>query len=1021
VTSAEIVKLIKAKRGDFLASLSSLLTYERGISVRLLYIGHVMVRQVPVIIITDTSFPREMHCDEQLGRRFVYVHLERQVDWQRSARQGLEGWRAQRPEHANAANAILSHVIEEFFGPGTPLVFEDIARELGFPLLKQGGDMGLDPRDDLLALFNACCSKEAAPAPASTWKGRGWRLVRREAGDPVSLTWQAVCDNLGDGFATSRRVKEADWSRLLGTTEAVECDISPNGGSSLAIRFRCGDPRSKNGRFNEEIRRGPPPAEPLLPEPPPDGPPTPLPEPPPAWSPTSPPEQPPCPFLEGSAYPQPLRTETIVDVAGVAGPRPVFIDLETRSASDLEEDGGRRYADHPTTQILTVAALLDGRMLVWTPTLEEPLPTEDLWPKNMGTPLPIDTFAGQALPTPLEAAIAAARPLCAHNAFGFDMRVWEVKGLPKPSAWLDTLPEARAAGLPGKLDELGQRLFGIGKDKEGLALIRQLCRPNKRGEFLPFNRHNALKVVRYNIADVVLLAKVYGVVQGHAEPEVLALDRAVNDRGVAFDADLARALIELEAREGKAICQEMEHLTAGAVKASDLRRTEHLKRWFGSKGVKLPDLQKAMIQRLLAEQPNLEPAVKGVLQARLAVNRVTAGKLESALAACGPDGRLRDLLIYHKAHTGRWTGRGVQPHNLPRPHPALKDLGPLLDAAHDPDHFRKALPAGVGLADALSALVRPCFRAAPGKVLAIADFAGVEARGVAWCAREQSLLELFNRGGDPYCELASKLFGRPVTKEMKRERGVGKEAVLGCGYSMGWRRFAEGCKAKGVDLEAAGVTAEAVVEGYRDAYSAIAGSRAEQGSRGRQGGLWNDVEAAAWSVVSMGLTCWAGQCEFSRQGDALVIRLPSGRRLFYRNARSECRVPGYCDALGLSPVAKPTLVYDEADEQGVTTYGGKLVENIVQAICRDLLVAGLLECERQGLPVVLHVHDEVVVEVPAEQADEALRRLVTVMSTPPNWASGFPVEVEGFIAERYGKSPPKGGVVLKGRNGLVLE
>src|SRR5262249_17527403 len=158
----------------------------------------------------------------------------------------------------DAANALVSSVIDEFFSGETPMVFEDVAKELGFGLLNQGVETGLDPKEDLLALFTACCGPKAATAPASTWKGRGWRLVRREATDPLSGAWLRVCDTPGNGFTTSRRVKEADWSRVLGTEFAVECDLSPNGGSSLAIRFRAGNPRSPSAKFNEEIKEEPP-------------------------------------------------------------------------------------------------------------------------------------------------------------------------------------------------------------------------------------------------------------------------------------------------------------------------------------------------------------------------------------------------------------------------------------------------------------------------------------------------------------------------------------------------------------------------------------------------------------------------------------------------------------------------------------------------------------------------------------------------------------------------------------------
>jgi DNA polymerase len=343
----------------------------------------------------------------------------------------------------------------------------------------------------------------------------------------------------------------------------------------------------------------------------------------------------------------------------------------------------------------------------------------------------------------------------------------------------------------------------------------------------------------------------------------------------------------------------------------------------------------------------------------------------------------------------------------------------LVEAAGDPDAFRELLPPGVGVATAVSALLRPCLRAAPGKVLVVADFASIEARGVAWCAGEQGLLERFAAGGDVYCDLAGRLFGYAVTRAHERERKVGKIAILGCGYGMSARKFAEHARKHGVDLAAAGITAEEV-EGYRDTYPAIAGHKAGDGDRvWREGGLWRDIETLALAAIVLNESHQAGRCRFRNADGTLLIELPSGRLLRYRNARVETRIPAFCDRLGLPRKSRPTLVFDSPRQPGESTYGGKLVENIVQAICRDLLVEALLGCERAGLPVVLHVHDEIVAEVPAAEAEAALRRLAEIMSRPPAWAAGFPVEVEAYTAERYFKGPVPGSRLARARDGQV--
>jgi DNA polymerase len=705
----------------------------------------------------------------------------------------------------------------------------------------------------------------------------------------------------------------------------------------------------------------------------------------------------------------------------------IFFDLETRSAVDIDE-GGRRYATHPSTQILTLVALWDNRVVVWTPLLDRPLPTENLWPLGYEasgiTRLPVEAFAGATFPPLLAEVIAAGRPLCAHNALGFDRFVWQAKGLPEPAAWVDTLPEARAAGLPGKLDEIGKRLIGKGKHEDA-AVLQKLCRPDAKGRFHPPTPADAARLARYNLADVLLLVRVFAEVRGCSEPEVVALDRIINERGIAFDRDLARALIRLDERVAAEAAEAAERSTGGAITAKDLRRGKFLLAWLKTQGVRLANLERPTIEDFLnrdgQNQGPDSPIASAVLQARLNVAKISTSKLQQALASVDPDDRLRDQFVYHGAHTGRWSGRGVQIQNLPRPHHEIKNLPALVQAAGDPGRVQELLPIDVGIAAGVSALVRPCFRAAPGQILCIGDFAGIEARGVGWCAGEQALLNSFAAGADVYCDLASRLFGYAVTRSNKRERDIGKIAVLGCGYGMSAPAFARHAEKHRVDLHATGITPEEVVEAYRDAYPSIAGDRKEQnGKVWRTGGLWQDVEILAQGAIELNQVYSVAHCEFRRDGQAFVIQLPSGRRLHYRNARLKELVPPYYARLGLPSKPKLTIVFDSPKRRGETTYGGKLVENIVQAICRDLLVAAMLACEQEGLPVVAHVHDEIVIEVPASEAESAVRRLAEIMSRPPAWAAGFPIKVEAFAAERYFKSPPPGAPIASAQDGKLL-
>jgi DNA polymerase len=730
---------------------------------------------------------------------------------------------------------------------------------------------------------------------------------------------------------------------------------------------------------------------------------------------------------------------------------PIFIDLETRSRANLRAVGGRRYAADPTTEILSCVAHLGDHIVVWTPGRPAP---ELRWPDGFGQPLTIETHSGNELPLRLREAITVGRSVVAHNAFGFDAHVWAAKQLPAPSRWIDTMLLARAAGCPGALDAAAAWLLpGRHKDAGGKKLIHRYSKPH-RGGFLEPTPDEWCAFLTYNLIDVLLLPPLYEALRACAgEAELIQLDRRINERGIYLDRALAQQLLRLESLETARLVERAETITQRAstdtpstlaealaawlseeetpeqIRAADLQRPQALVAWMASRGVQLKSrtpkgkvsISKSEVDRLLAGE--LPDEVRAVLEARRAKVRTTTAKLQKALEQVGGDGRLRDQFVYHRAHTGRWAGQGMQIQNLPRPH-SQADVVALLAAVGDIEPFRAALGA-ITFADAVAALLRPCFRAAPGCVLLIADFASIEARGIAWCAGEKRLLDLFAGGQDVYLEMASRIFGRPITTKGE-ERHLGKVATLACGYGMGWEKFAAKCAQDGVDLAAAGVTAEQVVEAYRNAYPAIAGAR--NGYGGRSGGLWKNVERAALAALQNGQAHTAGRCIFVRKGDALVLRLPSGRRLFYRQARLEMRTPGY----GGQP--KPTLVYDapgreehrRGEKKGKggfgaieTTYGGKTTENLVQAICRDLLAEGL-RCERGGLPVILHAHDEIVCEVSAEGADASLERLLILLSTPSTWAEDFPVEVEGYVSQRYAKAPLPAAPVRKARNGKLL-
>jgi DNA polymerase len=446
-----------------------------------------------------------------------------------------------------------------------------------------------------------------------------------------------------------------------------------------------------------------------------------------------------------------------------------------------------------------------------------------------------------------------------------------------------------------------------------------------------------------------------------------------------------------------------------------LTRTKFLAEWLTSQGIVLTHttakgatkLDKAIVDTIL--DGACPDDVRAVLEARRATARTTVGKLSGVLEETDADCRLRHQFQYHQAHTGRWSSRGVQLHNLPKPAEGA-NVEALLNAGDDVEAFCAALN-DISFADALSALIRPTFTAAPGHVLVIADYAGIEARGLAWAADERWILDKYRQGEDLYCIMAGNIFGRTITKADKRERQIGKVTVLASGYGIGETGFAAYCERNKIDLEEVGLTAKEVVEAYRNSVPKIAGQLV---MRGRWGGLWKDVERAAKEVIRGTATdVLVGHCRLTLKNGSLVVTLPSGRPIYYRRARIEqCQKPwGIVEQ----------IVYDAPGREGPeprrrtagqgghgfveSTYGGKMTENIVQAVCRDLLASALIQCERARLPVVIHCHDEIVAEVPADRGDDALRQLLTIMHTPPAWAEGFPIGVEGYVSTRYAKQP----------------
>lgn len=642
---------------------------------------------------------------------------------------------------------------------------------------------------------------------------------------------------------------------------------------------------------------------------------------------------------------------------------PAVVDFETRSLAPLREVGGRKYASHPSTQaICMVARMPDGTSVVW---------------KNGDPPPPL-----------LMAAVKGGAPLVAHNASTFDRFIWEMLGWP-PAVWIDTIQLARLVGLPPGLDDIAEELLERNKDHKGRGLTIRLSRPDATGALPPISPQQLAEVIEYCRKDVELLGDSWQTSLRSAryvEVDLRTLDREINERGFSFDVDLAVAIVECDAIASADVKGQ------AGVGEDVIQSPAKLRAELERHGVVLSDVKKATLQGLLAE--DLPAPARRIVEARIASASITTSKLNAALACVGADGRLRDTLVYHGSHTGRWTGRRFQPQNLPRGGSKV-DVQAAIDAALDRDHGRLrelAVAAGVTVRDVAGTLIRACVCAAPGQVLAVADYAAVEPRALAWFVHDEERLQLFRAGGDIYKPMAARLFGVDVERVTKEQRNAGKPPVLGCGYGMGAARFGGYAEGFGIDWAKMPVTPHDVVEMWRDANPLVAGAR--EGGRGlRRGGLWQvledaSVRACLGEEVEVHSTSWC------RDGADVVCTLPSGRRMVYRGALVEV-VPTPWGAL------REAMTYrhhERGQSRRVPTYGGLLTENIIQAICRDVLADALLRLERAGFRTVLHVHDEVVAEIPDPARFE---ELVAIMSLPPTWAPGLPLAAEGYVSARY--------------------
>ena len=632
------------------------------------------------------------------------------------------------------------------------------------------------------------------------------------------------------------------------------------------------------------------------------------------------------------------------------------IDFETRSAVDLRKTGVYVYATDVSTDVWCMAYSWDGEdVRVWSP--------------------------GDPMDSKLEDWIVEGGKLQAWNA-NFERVIWNKIMAPrynwprtKANQWYCTMAQASAAGLPRAL---GQAAAVLGveeqKDKIGQALMLRMARPRKTladGTHTWWTTPDKVEaLIRYCVQDVRTEMDVSTHIPylPDSERQLFLLDQRINDRGVMLDTDLLDR-VRILADESKAeIDAEINRLTRGEVRSAT--NGMHLVAWLRKYGVLTSSVDKQAVAEILAV-PDLHPVIRRVLELRQAGAKSSTAKLNAMEYAASADGRMRGLLVYHGAATGRWSGKLVQPQNFPRPVRKQAEL----------DEIIAKLKAGENIADhghgteIAADLLRSMIIAAPDHRLMFADYSAIEARVLAWVAGQKDLVETFAKGGDVYIKMAAAIYGVAEDKVTPEQRQVGKMAILGCGYGMGGKRFAEQCATMGIAVDVE--EAQRIVAIYRQENNRIAA-------------YWRDLEAEFLQLTSEAL----------EQGET-IVRLPlrSGRSLTYRNP---------CIVQRETPWGTPQDIVEidtlnSVTRQWVTqkVWGGLLVENVVQATARDLMAGAMMRLEQKGYPVIMSVHDEIICEVP--DGFGSLDEMIEIMTAPPAWAKGCPIAAEGKEGPRYRK------------------
>lgn len=651
----------------------------------------------------------------------------------------------------------------------------------------------------------------------------------------------------------------------------------------------------------------------------------------------------------------------------------LFIDVETYSSVDITESGAYKYIASPDFEILIVSYAI-----------------------NHGDVVTIDLASGEKFTAEFENALLDSDCLkVAHNAV-FERLCFNRIGYEIPAEeWYCTSVKAAYCGLPLSLDNVSKVLDIQNKKLDtGKALIKYFscpCKPTKingmRTRNYPQHAPEKWEMYKeYNKYDVLAEQEIYYILEKYEIPQIerdlYALDQFINDRGIMVDIELAKAAIDTDIKYTDELTSYAKRLTGLCNPNSVIQ----LKSWIkNNTGEIVSSFSKTEMDNLFNKFVKY-PEVIEMLNIRKKLSKTSIKKYYAMIDCAMADSRVRGTFQFYGANrTGRWAGRLLQLQNLSKNHIGHIEIPRELIRQRDIDAVEIVYD---DVADVLSQLVRTAIIAPEGKLLAVADFSAIEARVISWLANEQWRMDVFNGDGKIYEATGSKMFGVPISAITKgselRQKSKISELALGYEGSLGALRRMGGEKMGLSDPEMI-----SLVRKWRTANPAIVD-------------LWAQLDEASKEAVRYHrpVKCTCRNIIFDCDDDNMTIQLPSGRKLFYRHPKLKSKCIGK-SARPVSALYYEGIIQETKQWGDIDTYGGKLTENIVQAIARDLLGHAMLLLNKNNFEITMHIHDEVIAEVPFDIAKSKYEEMTKLMSQAPDWALDLPLRADGYITPFY--------------------